>query len=565
LLSGTKDELAPGRPSQTAEHVQRLDAELRATRERLQATIEELESTNEELKSSNEEYQSLNEEMQSANEELETSKEELQSVNEELTTVNGELAYRVQELGRANSDLKNLLESTQIATIFLDNDLRVMNYTPAIADVFHLVDTDVGRSIGHIKSLVTYDDLQDDARKVLRSLGSVEREIEAPARRRHYMVRVLPYRSTDNFIAGVVLTFVDITARKRAEEALQDRDERFRMIVEAAQDYAIFTADQSGRVNEWWPGATAVFGWAKQEIIGQDMRVLYTPEDREAGVPEQEMAQSRGEGMAPDVRWHLRKDGTRVFIEGASRALHDLSGQFRGVMKIGQDVTERRRNEERLRESESQAKLLLAELQHRVRNTLAVVRSIAQRSAINSETVEDYAAHLDGRLNAFARVQAVTTRDPSMGLDMEMLVADELTAHAAREGEQVSRIGGPKVRLQPRAAETLGLVFHELATNAVKYGALSAPNGRVEVRWQLDGEQDKPELVLDWLESGVQLDGNPPTRRGFGSELIERTLAYELSGQASLDFDRDGLKCQIRLPVSDRLIVGGGSKYLIRH
>ncbi len=130
-----------------SEHVERLESELRATRERLQATIEELESTNEELKSSNEEYQSLNEELQSANEELETSREELQSVNEELTTVNGELALRVQDLTRASSDLRNFLESTQIATVFLDNDLKVMNFTPAITQLLHLVETDVaGRS-----------------------------------------------------------------------------------------------------------------------------------------------------------------------------------------------------------------------------------------------------------------------------------------------------------------------------------------------------------------------------------------------------------------------------------
>src|SRR5690606_6581906 len=154
-----KDGIAPVLEGETAslaagsdEHVLRLELELRSTTERLQATVEELESTNEELKSANEEYQSLNEELQSANEELETSKEELQSVNEELTTVNGELALRVQEVGRTNSDLKNLLESTQIATVFLDNELRVMNFTPAITDVFPLVDSDIGRPITHIRS-----------------------------------------------------------------------------------------------------------------------------------------------------------------------------------------------------------------------------------------------------------------------------------------------------------------------------------------------------------------------------------------------------------------------------
>lgn len=161
------------------EHVQRLENELRVTRDRLQATIEELESTNEELKSSNEEYQSINEELQSANEELETSKEELQSVNEELQTVNGELTHRVSELDRANSDLKNLLEATQIATVFLDNDLRVRNFTPAATEIFHLLDTDVGRPLDHVVSRVAYPELPDDIRRVLKSLAPADRQVSA--------------------------------------------------------------------------------------------------------------------------------------------------------------------------------------------------------------------------------------------------------------------------------------------------------------------------------------------------------------------------------------------------
>ncbi|MBV8613150.1 MAG: PAS domain-containing protein, partial [Acetobacteraceae bacterium] len=225
ILSGDTNEALVGVSGASDQQMRHLDAELRVTRERLQATIEALETTNEELKSSNEEYQSLNEELQSANEELATSKEELQSVNEELTTVNGELAHRVQELGRVNSDLKNLLESTQIATMFLDNELRVMNFTPAVVDVFHIVETDIGRPIAHIKARIGYDELQDDARRVLRTLGTVEREVENPATHARYMVRVLPYRSVDNFIAGSVMTFIDITERKRAEAALRRLNE----------------------------------------------------------------------------------------------------------------------------------------------------------------------------------------------------------------------------------------------------------------------------------------------------------------------------------------------------
>ncbi len=201
------------------EHVERLESELRATRERLQATIEELESTNEELKSSNEEYQSLNEELQSANEELETSREELQSVNEELTTVNGELAHRVQELTRATSDLKNFLESTQIATVFLDNDLRVMNFTPAITQVLHLVETDVGRPIAHIKA-------QHSDRGALRRRppGAAD----AGERRARADRAATAARATSSACCRIAastisspassITFIDVTAITRAEE-----------------------------------------------------------------------------------------------------------------------------------------------------------------------------------------------------------------------------------------------------------------------------------------------------------------------------------------------------------
>ena len=399
------------------EHVERLESELRATRERLQATIEELESTNEELKSSNEEYQSLNEELQSANEELETSREELQSVNEELTTVNGELAHRVQELTRATSDLKNFLESTQIATVFLDNDLRVMNFTPAITQVLHLVETDVGRPIAHIKARIAIEDLYDDVRKVLRTLASAERELTAHESGTRYIIRILPYRSIDNFIAGVVITFIDVTAITRAEE---------------------------------------------------------------------------------------------------------------------------------------RQRLLLAELQHRVRNTLGVVRSIARRSAETSGSVEDYTSHLDGRLNAFARTQAMVTRDPEGGVDLEYLVVEELLSYNAREGEQL-RVSGPPVRFQPKAAETFALAIHELATNAIKYGALRQPSGRVDVSWRVDDAADPTQLVFNWRERGGPRV-EPPQRKGFGSELLEKTLAFELKGKTMLTYNGSGLHCTIAIPLNRRVV-----------
>ncbi|WP_315974421.1 sensor histidine kinase [Microvirga sesbaniae] len=233
---------------------------------------------------------------------------------------------------------------------------------------------------------------------------------------------------------------------------------------------------------------------------------------------------------------------------GSFSPIRDETGAVGGVFHPLTETTARIRADAALRESERQARLLLAELQHRVRNTLAVIRSIARRTAVTSETAEDYAMHLDGRIDAFARVQAAVTRDPTAGLDLELLVAEGLLAFGAQEGERVAGITGPEVRLKPKAAETIALVIHELATNAVKYGALSTDQGRITVEWTITREEGGPRLVFRWIETGVRLSGETPRRRGFGTELIERTLAYELDGKASLEFTPDGLHCIISLP-----------------
>jgi PAS domain S-box-containing protein len=155
-------------------------------------------------------------------------------------------------------------------------------------------------------------------------------------------------------VGDEVLEFVlDVTARREAQEALRGSEEQFRLIVENARDYAIFTTDPQDRIASWFAGAAAVFGWTPEEATGLSCAVLYTPEDRERGVPEQEAETASSHGTAPNVRWHLRKDGSRVFIEGSRTALRGADGQLRGFLKIGQDVTERRRIEEALRESEA--------------------------------------------------------------------------------------------------------------------------------------------------------------------------------------------------------------------
>jgi two-component sensor histidine kinase len=184
-----------------------------------------------------------------------------------------------------------------------------------------------------------------------------------------------------------------------------------------------------------------------------------------------------------------------------------------------------------------------------------VVRSIARRTAETSDSIEDYAMHLDGRINAFARVQAAVTRDPTGGVDLAQIIGDELLSYAAREGEQ-ARVSGPPVRLQPKAAETLGLAIHELVTNAVKHGAFSTPNGRIAVTWRIETDGAGPRLVFAWRESGLPKPA-APKRRGFGTDLLERTLAYELQAKTVQAFESDGLRCTIELPLTERIALGG--------
>jgi two-component system CheB/CheR fusion protein len=212
--------------------IEALRQELKAKEDFLQTTTEELETTIEELKSSSEEMQSINEELQSTNEELETSKEELQSVNEELTTVNTELQTKVADLSHANNDMNNLLAGTGIATVFVDQGLRILRFTPTATTLINLIQSDVGRPVGHILSnLVGYNTLVADIKHVLDTLIPKEMEVQTN-KGGWYSLRLLPYRTLDNQIEGVVITFVEITEQKLMTQALQKSEKLYHSLFE---------------------------------------------------------------------------------------------------------------------------------------------------------------------------------------------------------------------------------------------------------------------------------------------------------------------------------------------
>ncbi|HTI52235.1 MAG TPA: chemotaxis protein CheB, partial [Planctomycetaceae bacterium] len=261
--------------------VRQLEHEVETTREDLQSTIEELQSSNEEV-------MSMNEELQSANEELETSKEELQSFNEELSTVNSQLQDKVEELERANNDFRNLLISTEIATVFLDTDLRIKRFTPATAQLLHLIESDIGRPIRDFAIRFTDQSLLRDAGRVLDKAAPVE-TVVCSEEGRYYLRRILPYRTSDDHVDGVVLTFVEITARMEAE--IQSR--RLAAVLRDSND-AIMLLDLAGRITSWNRGAERLYGYSEAEALKLTLGDL-VPQDERARQKKLLKRSARGE------------------------------------------------------------------------------------------------------------------------------------------------------------------------------------------------------------------------------------------------------------------------------
>ncbi|WP_426960237.1 sensor histidine kinase [Muricoccus radiodurans] len=438
----------------------------------------------------------------------------------------------------------------------------------------------------------------------------------------------------------------------------------------SVRDYAIFTTDREGRVTSWPAGAAAVYGWSEAEILGRSVDVTFVPEDVAKGEPEKEQETALREGVAPNIRWHLRKDGARIFINGSTQPLVGADGMVCEFIKIGQDVTEARRVQTALAESERRLRtlmggipqlvwrsgdegrwtwsspqwqaytgqseeeshglgwldavhpedrdrtvaawhaarshgqleveyrirraadgiwrwhqtrsvpvrdsptaeqlegciaewlgtttdiedlkrlqaeqgVLVAELQHRTRNLLAVVRNVARRSIPPQPGRDEY----DARLAALGRVQGFLARSSAHVVPLRNLVEAELQAAGDGSSDRVT-VEGPPVNLPGEGAQPVALALHELATNAVKYGAIAQPSGRLSVTWRVEEWEGGPRLRIAWRESGVAMPDGRPARRGYGSELISQALPYQMGAETALDFTPDGVSCDIILPAS---------------
>jgi two-component system CheB/CheR fusion protein len=389
-----------------------LERENRDLREQLQSISEEHETALEELRSSSEEMHSVNEELQSSNEELETSREEIQSINEEMSTVNAELTHKVDELDRTNNDLRNLFESTQVATIFLDAHMVIRGFTPEVATIYNLIPSDRGRPITDIVSRLDYRTLREDVRQVLETLQPLEQRVSRVDNTAHYLMRILPYRKPDSSVDGLLVTFIDISNIVRHEQ-------------------------------------------------------------------------------------HQR--------------------------------------------------LMIDELNHRVKNMLSVVISLASQTLRRATTLEDFAGVFLGRVHALSAVyELLSARNWSAVLLQDLLV-EELRPFMAGDRRNI-QMSGPEAALDARGALAVGLAIHELSTNAVKHGALSADEGDVTIAWSIETAADTPFFILNWEErNGPPVQ--PPAHSGAGLLLIERALTHDLAGQADVTFRLEGVRATIRVPL----------------
>jgi two-component system, chemotaxis family, CheB/CheR fusion protein len=546
IEGGPMDTTALGDESRAEVHginltIQQLRDELNVTRARLKTSHEEEEAANEELRAANEELQSINEEYRSTAEELENSKEELQSINEELQTLNNELKLKLESVSRAHNDLQNLMAATDVGTLFLDNRLKINRFTPRVADLFNITANDEGRPITDFTHRLNYDDLPADAAAVLKDLVPIEREVETRAGL-WFLMRLRPYRTMDDKIDGVVVTFVDVTQRRRAEEALRTSETRLQLAREAS-DLGIYDYDPDTEAFWWDERARAFWGVAPDETV--TIGLLWSrvhPDDREAARAAFEAAlDPRGDGIF-SAEFRLRPDeqgeGER-WIKTNGKAFFAGIGPGRRAERLVatvQNTTDRKAWEMRQR-------LLLSELSHRVKNTLAVVQSMARQTFRRTKNPKSALAAFEGRLSALARSHDLLVSHEWQGAELRALIQSQIGGQ--EDGGRV-QLDGPPVMLSAWLATPFGLLLHELATNASKYGALSSETGTIRLSWHLDKSDGKRVLHVLWRESG----GPKPSdsiKPGFGSYLTEHGVP---GAHMTRRFDADGLECTIELPLN---------------
>jgi PAS domain S-box-containing protein len=340
-----------------------------------------------------------------------------------------------------------------------------------------------------------------------------------------FMAFPTPIRDAAGKLVGAMNMLVDLSEHRRAEQASR----QLASIVESSDD-AIISKDLNGVIATWNKGAQRLFGYFAEEIIGKPVTILIPADrqDEETGILERIR---RGERVEHFETIRRRKDGSLVNISLTVSPVTDEFGRIVGASKIARDITDQKRREE-------QITLLAREADHRTKNLLALAQATVHLA--QGDNPVELKVAIEGRLQALATAHTLLAQTRWAGADLRKLATEELSPYR-RGDERRAEVDGPNLLLAPDQAQAMAMGLHELVTNAVKYGALSAPNGRVKVEWQLlPGRR----LVLRWTESGGPPVA-PPTRQGFGTRVMERMICGQLNGEVNFDWRPEGVACEI--------------------
>jgi PAS domain S-box-containing protein len=451
-----------------------------------------------------------------------------------------------------------ILELLPVATCICDLDGQIVQYNHRAAEIW-------GRAPlpgeTHDQFTATSKFFSADGRELAQSrfadvlktglpVRDEEVRVERPNGQSAFiLLNIDPLIDSSGKLIGAVNCFQDITERKRVYEALdqsrrdlRQQEQRWAATYEHAA-IGIVEIDAEGRFLRVNESICAITGVSREELLGSRLFARTHPDDRETD-EELYRRQVRDEiGFYSIEKRFVRKDGRVIWIAIRSSTVRDPAGNFLYGVRVVQDITERKDAEER-------QKLLIDELNHRVKNTLATVQSLATQTARGADTPAAFRQAFEGRLIALSQAHDQLTRRHWKSADLRDIVD---AATAPYRGQDQIAIEGDDVTVTPRMALTLALAFHELSTNAGKYGALSKPTGRIEVHWRILRTPSQPRLWIEWRESGGPAV-TPPARRGFGTRFIEGSVAAELRGTARLDFEAGGLRCAMEVPLDDALL-----------
>jgi PAS domain S-box-containing protein len=432
----------------------------------------------------------------------------------------------------ATQRLACIVDSSDDAIISKDLDGIISSWNKAASRLFGYEAAEV---IGKPVTILIPQDRRDEESFILQQIRRGERidHYETVRRRKDgglidVSLTVSPVRNAQGKIIGASKIARDITKRKRELDAAL----LLASIVETSDD-AIISKNLDGIITSWNKGAERIFGYMEEEIIGKSVKVLIP---RKYHAEEDTILERirRGQRIEHYETIRQRKHGSLINVSLTVSPVADPQGKIVGASKIARDITERKR-------TEAQISLLAREAEHRTKNILATVQATVHLT--QSETIDGLKSAIEGRIQALANVHALFVQSRWEGANLRNLVTQELSPYC-QDVEARARIEGPDLLLEPYAAQTIAITLHELATNAAKYGALSVPDGRVHVAWS---GVDKAHLILRWTETRGPLVTSP-TRKGFGTRVMERMIREQLKGKMQFEWRADGLVCEIVLP-----------------